>query len=260
MDIRKNKLPLTMAFLVCFLVISLTFNANNATVSTGTGGGSASGKMTIVLDAGHGGTDGGCVGINGEIEKTINLAVVKNLQQLLEFSGFNVILTRDSDRSMHSEGVVGIRNQKVSDMQNRKAIIDAHPESLFFSVHQNIFTKSALSGGQMFYTNRNSENYKLALTLQGCFAELQPDNVREVKLIDNDLYLFKEAVQPSVLIECGFLSNASDAANLSDAEYQRKVAYTIYKGIIMYLDGSNKDVQTGVTTNDGENKTGLYMQ
>jgi len=259
MDIRKNKLPLTMAFLVCFLVITLTFNANSPPVSTSTGTG-ANGKITIILDAGHGGADGGCVGINGEIEKNINLAVVKNLRQLLEFSGFNVILTRDGDRSVHSEGVTGLRNQKVSDMQNRKAIIDAHPESFFFSVHQNIFTNPALSGGQMFYTNQNSENYKLALTLQGCFAELQPDNKREVKLIDNDLYLFKAAVQPSVLIECGFLSNASDAAKLSDAEYQRKVAFTIYKGITMYLDGANTDVQTGVAYEGDEIKTGLYMQ
>jgi len=258
MDIRKNKLPLTMAFLVCFLVISLTFNANKTSVSTSTESAGDNGRITIVLDAGHGGADGGCVGINGEIEKVINLAVVKNLQQLLEFSGYNVILTRDSDRSMHSEGVEGLRNQKVSDMQNRKAIIDSHPESLFFSIHQNKFTKPELSGAQMFYTNRNSENYKLALTLQNSFVELQPGNEREVKLMDNDLYLFKASVQPSVLIECGFLSNAGDAANLSDAEYQRKVAFTIYKGIITYLDAENKDVQTGGIP--VETKTGLYMQ
>ncbi|MCL2634015.1 MAG: N-acetylmuramoyl-L-alanine amidase [Oscillospiraceae bacterium] len=234
MDIRKNKLPLTLAFLVCFLVIAFTFNVNNPTVPVNAG---ADGRMTIILDAGHGGMDGGCVGINGELEKDINLAIVKNLQQLLEFSGFNVILTRGEDRSMHSEGVTGIRNQKVSDMQNRKAVVDAHPNSLFFSIHQNKFTDSVYYGGQMFYTPNHSDNYMLAQLLQNSIAEIQEGNNREIKIIDNELFLFKSTAQPAVLIECGFLSNAGDAANLSDPDYQKKIAFAIYKGIMQYLDG-----------------------
>ncbi|MCL1789039.1 MAG: N-acetylmuramoyl-L-alanine amidase [Oscillospiraceae bacterium] len=233
MNIRKNKLPLTIAFLVCFLVITLTFNANNAVVPVGKG--IDDGRLIIILDAGHGGMDGGAVGTNGELEKDINLSIVKNLQQLLEFSGLNVILTRGEDRSMHSEGVVGIRNQKVSDMENRKSVIDAYPNSLFFSIHQNRFTDSRFTGAQMFYTAQNPENQRLAQILQNSFSELQIDNEREIKVIDNDLYLFKSTAQPAVLIECGFLSNASEAAMLSSADYQKKVAFTIYKGIMEYL-------------------------
>ncbi|MCL2071397.1 MAG: N-acetylmuramoyl-L-alanine amidase [Oscillospiraceae bacterium] len=236
MDIRKNKLPLTIAFLVCFLVITLTFNANNVAVPAVRG--VDDGQITIILDAGHGGMDGGAVGVNGELEKDINLAIVKNLHQLLQFSGFNVVLTRTEDRSMHSEGVTGIRNQKVSDMQNRKALIESHPESLFFSIHQNRFTNARFSGAQMFYTEQNPENHKLAQSLQNSFAELQVGNDREIKIIDNELFLFKSTAQPAVLIECGFLSNAEEAARLSDSDYQKKVAFTVYKGIMQYLNSS----------------------
>jgi N-acetylmuramoyl-L-alanine amidase len=179
--------------------------------------------------------DGGAVGVNGELEKDINLAIVLNLRQLLEFSGFNVVLTRDTDRSMHSEGVTGIRNQKVSDMANRRAVVDAHPNSLFFSIHQNRFTDPQYHGAQMFHTTMNPENARLAQILQDSFAELQSGNDREIKQIDNDLYLFKAAAQPAVLIECGFLSNPDEAARLNCPDYQRRVAFAIYQGIMQYL-------------------------
>jgi N-acetylmuramoyl-L-alanine amidase len=234
MFIKRNKLPLTIAFLVCFLVITLTFNANNVYIPA-TGSEDKTGKPAIILDAGHGGIDGGAVGTNGELEKNINLAIVKNLQQMLEFSGFNVILTRSDDSSMHTNGVTGIRNQKVSDMENRKAVIDAHPESLFFSVHQNRFPDPKVMGAQIFYTDINESNQRLAQILQDSFAALQSGNEREIKIIDNELYLFKSTSQPAVLIECGFLSNAEEAAKLSDPEYQKKVSFTIYKGIMQYL-------------------------
>jgi len=188
--------------------------------------------------------DGGCVGINGVLEKDINLAIVLNLQQLLEFSGFNVVLTRSDDRSMHTEGVEGIRNQKVSDMNNRKLIVDSYPDSLFFSIHQNQFTDPQYFGAQMFFTNVHDDNKKLAQIFQESFAEIQPGNDREIKLIDNNLFLFKSAVQPAVLVECGFLSNPNDVEKLSNPDYQKKVAFAIYKGIIRYLsnDAGSHDI------------------
>jgi N-acetylmuramoyl-L-alanine amidase len=87
----------------------------------------------------------------------------------------------------------------------------------------------------MFYTTQNSENHKLAQILQDSFSELQTGNDREIKIIDNNLYLFKETAQPAVLIECGFLSNEEEAARLNNPDYQKKVAFTIYKGIMEYL-------------------------
>jgi N-acetylmuramoyl-L-alanine amidase len=198
--------------------------------------------------------DGGAVGVNGELEKDINLSIVKNMQHLFEFSGYNVVLTRDSDRSMHSDGVVGIRNQKISDMENRKAVIDSNQEnSLFLSIHQNRFTDPKYYGAQMFYTTQNNENHLLAQTLQNSFAELQVGNEREIKIIDNDLYLFKSTAQPAVLIECGFLSNPEEAAKLNNADYQKKVAFTIYKAVMEYLN-PNPSQNHEAENHHGENE------
>jgi len=219
-------------FLLCLIALAVP---GHSTISTYVGKFIAG--NTIVIDAGHGGMDGGAVGVHGELEKHINLAIVLNLQKLLEFSGYNVILTRDCDRSMHTDGITGIRNQKVSDMENRRAVIDANQDnSLFFSIHQNRFTDPTLTGGQMFYTVQNSDNQRLAQVMQNSFAELQPGNAREIKIIENNLFLFKESVQPSVLIECGFLSNAEEALRLNCPDYQKKVAFTIYKGIMEFIN------------------------
>jgi N-acetylmuramoyl-L-alanine amidase len=122
-------------------------------------------------------------------------------------------------------------------MQNRKAVIDAHKDnSLFFSIHQNRFTDEKFTGAQMFYTTMNPDNHRLAQILQNSFGVLQVGNEREIKLIDNELYLFKETTQPAVLIECGFLSNAEEAVRLNNPDYQKKAAFTIYKGILDYLN------------------------
>lgn len=253
----KMKLPLTLGFLACFLVLAFTVNYRGASVPAAAG---ANGNMVIVLDAGHGGLDSGCVGVGGELEKDINLAIVKNLKQLLEFSGFDVVLTRSEDVSIHDENIAGVRNQKVSDMENRKKIVEKYPDSIFFSIHQNQFTQAQYFGAQMFYSTRNKTNFKLAQYMQTSFQELQPANNREIKLIDNALFLFKETVQPALLIECGFLSNADDAKNLGNAEYQKKVAFTIYKGMQEYLKYTENISDETSEENDVETENTLYMQ
>ena len=180
--------------------------------------------------------DSGAVGINGELEKNINLAVVRNLKDMLTLSGFNVVLTRDADVSIHDDGVTGTRAQKVSDMKNRLDIISRQGEnSLFISVHQNKFTQSEYFGAQIFYNENNPDNRMIAQIMQDNFKKIQPGNDRQIKLSGDELYLFKNTQIPAVLVECGFLSNPDDAAALSDAEYQRKVAYTIYNGIMTYM-------------------------
>lgn len=195
--------------------------------------------------------------VNGAYEKDINLDIVLDLGQLLTLNGYDVVYTRDEDISIYDDGVEGIRNQKVSDMENRLDIVKSHPDSVFISVHQNLYTESEYFGGQMFYTTNNPGNYKLARIMQSRFAELQPGNDREVKLIDNGLYLFKTTEQPALLIECGFLSNPKDAANLSTAEYRKKVAFTIYSGLEQYF---GEEVKSKEKTEIGETESFLYMQ
>lgn len=253
MRYRKNKVPLTMAFLGGFIILAMIINGGQPAVRTSSA--DAGDKRVIVLDAGHGGLDSGCVGVNGKEEKDINLAVVKNLGELLTFSGFEVVYTREEDVSIHDEGVEGIRNQKLSDMENRLEIVQKYPDSIFISIHQNQFTQPEYFGGQMFYTTKNKNNFKFAQIMQDCFAEFQTGNDREIKLIDNDIYLLKNAKQPALLIECGFLSNENDAKNLSDSEYQKKLAFTIFKGLTRYFE-EVKDTEA----ENGENTNTLYMQ
>ena len=204
---------------------------NAAPVSAVTAAGQL--QKLVVLDAGHGGMDGGAVRASdgGDIlEKNINLAIVKDLAAMLKFAGYTVVLTRDADRSIHDGGAVGARQQKVSDMKNRKAIIDANAEGIFISVHQNLFTDPRFFGAQMFYLNENPLNTELAQIAQEAFRELQPANNREIAQSDG-MFLLKGTRQPAILAECGFLSNADDAANLTDRDYQKKVAFTLLKTI-----------------------------
>ena len=258
----KRKIPHTLIFLACFIVAAVAISFRNGAVPV-ISDSVEQGKKTIVIDSGHGGADGGCVGVNGCVEKDINLAIATDLQKLLELSGFNVVMTRTEDVSIHDEGVEGLRAQKVSDMENRLKIVQSHPDALFISIHQNQYTEPQYFGAQMFYTTNNPSNFRLAQTMQQCFRELQPNNDREIKLIDNGLYLFKNTKQPALLIECGFLSNAEDAANLSDSEYQKKVAFTVYKGITSFYGGAEisntTDVQI-IGDENGETADILYMQ
>ena len=254
----KTKIPHTLIFLACFVVVTVAVSFRNSAIPAMSN--VSTDKRIVVIDSGHGGIDGGCVGVNGCVEKNINLAIATDLAGLLRLSGFEVVMTRSEDVSLHDDGVEGIRNQKVSDMENRLKIIQSYPDSIFISIHQNQYTQPEYFGAQMFYTTNNPGNFRLAQIMQSCFAELQQGNDREVKLIDNDLYLFKDTKQLALLIECGFLSNENDAANLSDSEYQKKVAFTIYRGIMQYYGLTDTtDVQITEDEN-GETKNPLHMQ
>lgn len=193
-------------------------------------------RPVIVLDAGHGGLDSGAVGKSGVLEKDVNLSVVKHLQKLLELSGFRTVLTRSEDISIYDPGVEGIRNQKLSDMDNRLEIIQSYPDSIFLCIHQNNYTDPQYFGGQMFYNNNNPGNRTLAQIMQNRFAQLQPGNDREIKLSGDELFLLKSNQNPSLMIECGFLSNPDEEARLSTTEYQQQLAFTIYSGLLEYLD------------------------
>ncbi len=256
--ILKNKIPFIITMFSCVTVAALaaTVQAGKKADIAETAAQTES-RQVIVLDAGHGGMDSGCVAVNGTYEKDINLDIVKDLGELLTLNGCKVVYTREEDISMHDEGVEGIRNQKISDMENRLELVKSYPDSIFLSVHQNLYTEPAYFGAQMFYTTNNSSNRRLAQIMQKRFAALQPGNDREIKLIDNGLYLFKTTEQPALLIECGFLSNPGDAEKLSDPEYRKKVAFTIYSGLAEFLSGEADKSGSG-DIRDTESL--LYMQ
>lgn len=187
------------------------------------------GMPAIVIDAGHGGFDGGATGVDGIVEKDINLAIAKKLQQLFLINGFDTVMTREADRSIEDEGLNTIRQRKNSDIHNRKALADSYENCVLLSIHQNKFPQSKYFGAQVFYGPKNAESARLGELMQKRMVEmLQPENTRQAKPCGDSVYLIYHAEMPALLIECGFLSNPDDAAKLSDPSYQDKVAFTIF--------------------------------
>lgn len=194
---------------------------------------------TIIIDAGHGGIDSGCVSINGREEKDINLSILLKLREMLNAAGFDTIVTRDTDKSIHDIGVQGLGNQKKSDMDNRLKIINSQDNAIFISIHQNQFTDSRYYGAQMFYPEESVQSQRLAEILQRNFAsKLQPENEREIKPVRDEIYLLHNAKCPAVMAECGFLSNQAEADKLESYEYQSLVAFSLFSGICEYLFAS----------------------
>ena len=233
MKINKKSLKLTLSMIGCFVLLAVCARITERALPTAA---EAAERPVIVLDAGHGGLDSGAVGVNGTLEKDVNLSIVRILRDMLELSGFDVVLTRSEDISIYDAGVEGIRNQKLSDMDNRLEIVQSYPDSIFLCIHQNNYTDPQYFGGQMFYNNNNPNNRTLAQIMQNKFAELQPGNDREIKLSGDELFLLKSNQNPSLMIECGFLSNPDEAALLQEESYQEKVAWAIHLGILQYLN------------------------
>ena len=137
-------------------------------------------------------------------------------------------VTRDCDKSIHDEGIEGIAAQKSSDMDNRLALFNKNTNAICISIHQNQFTDSKYSGAQMFYASTNKKSESLARSLQNSFVQfLQPENTREIKQCGKELFLCYYSENPTVMAECGFLSNPDEAALLNTEEYQNKVAFTL---------------------------------
>lgn len=184
---------------------------------------------TVVIDAGHGGEDGGVVGVRSGIkESDINLAVSKKLKSFLEAGGYKVIMTRSNDSGLYGPAS---SNKKLADMKKRKEIIlDAQPD-LMVSIHQNYFPSSYVSGAQVFYAP-DGKYVEIAGIMQKILNRELDCNRNEAK---GDYYIIQCSQYPSMLIECGFLSNPEEEKLLVNAEYQNKLAYTIYSGINFIL-------------------------
>lgn len=190
----------------------------------------------IVIDAGHGGEDGGA-SANGLLEKDINLSIALKLRDMLTISGYQVVMTRDSDVSVYDSTADTTREKKVSDLKNRVEMINSGKNNILVSIHQNKFEQSQYFGTQMFYSKNNPKSAVLAEELRKSVTGfLQPDNKRELKQADGSIYILDKAQVPAVIVECGFLSNEDEAKKLADSDYQQKMAFSIYSGIIGYMN------------------------
>ena len=182
----------------------------------------------VVIDAGHGGMDGGAVGADGTLEKQINLEIAQTLSQLLTVSGYKTVMTRTEDTMLQTDDGEG--SAKMQDLKQRLAIASKYPESLMVSIHCNKFSLESCKGMQVYYSDSEAEK-KAAQEIQNASVLLQPYNKREIKKSDYSIYLLNRAKSPSVLVECGFLSNSEELSALKDADYQKKLALVIFKGI-----------------------------
>lgn len=190
-------------------------------------------KPVVVLDCGHGGNDPGKVGVDGSLEKDINLAVTLKLKKYLEQSDVTVVLTRDSDKGLYRQSD---RNKKTADMKNRcQRIAEAKPD-LVVSVHQNSYHQENVSGGQVFYYKGSEKGKRLAEIIQKRFDYCLGDKNTRIAKANDNYYLLLHVRCPIVIVECGFLSNWKESAMLNSEEYQDKLAWTIHMGIMQYLN------------------------
>ena len=189
-------------------------------------------RACVVIDAGHGGSDPGKVGINNQLEKEINLKIAEILKDFLQAEGIEVVMTRESDAGLYDEGA---SNKKVQDMKRRLEIIEKADPVIVVSIHQNSYHEEYVKGAQVFYYTTSESSRQLAEVIQEQLRSLDPDNRREAK--GNDSYfLLKKTSKPIVIVECGFLSNREEAEKLSSALFQEEMAWNIHMGIMKYLN------------------------
>lgn len=193
-----------------------------------------SGK-TIVVDAGHGKPDEGAESSTGTTEAETNLKIALKLQNLLEQSGSTVILTRSDENAIYDYDSKTLRQKKISDIHNRVKIGNESSADIFVSIHLNKIPQQQYDGWQTFYNAQSSDGKKLAESIQKNLNDaIQKENNRVAKTIDN-IYIIKHVEIPTTIVECGFLSNPEEEKLLLQDEYQDKLAWGIYNGIIDYF-------------------------
>ncbi len=191
--------------------------------------------VCIAIDPGHGGSDPGKIGTGGTKEKDINLKIAVKLKQLLQEKGMRAVLTREEDTDLSEDGD---RYVKSADLKKRCRIIEEARPALAISIHQNSFTDSSAMGAQVFYFGQSAEGKLLAEALQKSLSEnLDPSNTRAAKA-NESYYMLKRTSVPTVIVECGFLSNPEEETLLADENYQDRIVEAIYEGIAGYLNSS----------------------
>lgn len=231
--LSKKRIILLVSLLIAVVAIGI-FQINLKEESIETVALPVSNKV-IVLDAGHGNPDGGAVSTNGISEAEINLKIALKLQNLLEQSGATVILTRSDENGIYDADKTKLKNQKVSDIKNRVKIGNSSSADIFVSIHLNKIPQSQYSGWQTFFKSGSEQGEKLATSIQENLNKtIEKKNNRVPMKLDN-VYIVKNVEIPLTIVECGFLSNEEEERKLQEDDYQDKLAWGIYNGIINYF-------------------------
>lgn len=189
-------------------------------------------NKVIVLDSGHGGDDPGKIGVNQAKEKEINLKIAKKIKKRLEKNGWEVVMTREKDVML---GDPEAGNKKIHDMKARVELINQTMPQAAISIHQNSYQDEQIHGAQVFYYSHSEDGKRMAEMMQKALLAVDEGNTRQAKANDT-YYLLKRTEVPTIIVECGFLSNPEEAAKLIDPDYQKKMADAIAEGIIACVE------------------------
>lgn len=219
---------------VCLAFYLFTYHAAKVTSSDSI---AAQRETVVIIDAGHGGEDGGAIASDGTAEQIINLEIAKLLDQQLAALGIPTVMTRTTEDSIHDASAATTRERKVSDIHNRMAIMENTENCIFVSIHQNKYANSSQWGTQVFYSPNTTSSAELADCIQNSvISMLQPTNKRVIKKSDSSIYLLYYAKKTAILVECGFISNPSETQKLKDPQYQKQMAFAISLGILNYMN------------------------
>ncbi len=225
--ITKRTIMFLSVVLASVLIFTLCIFAISATSINAT-----SGAYTVIIDAGHGGVDCGVVGVNSGVkESDLNLEVAKELQEVFDGLNVNTVLTRSSEAGLYGTKSSGFKKR---DMQKRKEIIEQNEHDIVISLHMNYYSLPSRRGAQTFYYSKDKNDDKLAKSVQSALNGM-PSASRSCDALYGDYYILKCSKSPSVIIECGFLSNPEDEALLLTKEYRKELAESIASGTIAYL-------------------------
>lgn len=193
------------------------------------------GGSVLVIDPGHGGMDGGAVSADGTVEAQINLAIGLRMEEIAQLLGVETVMTRREDVDLHDESALTVRQQKISDLKNRVAQVNAVSGGVLVSLHQNSLPQSPnVHGAQVFYSGTEGSQ-ALAETIQTALNAIINDRPKEVKAAGSSVYLLENAEVPAILVECGFLSNKDETALLNTEAHQTRLALTILASVLLYL-------------------------
>ena len=239
---RKKLTYVSLAILVTIISLGVSFIDKNQEIVAS---GAIVNNPVVLLDAGHGGEDPGAVSdYSGIKEKDINLSIAKKVQELLTSQNITTNMTRNEDKLIYTPETTNIVQKRRQDLLRRKKLMDENKTGIVVSIHLNKFPQTKYYGAQTFYANNSPESQVLASCIQKKLREnVDPSNTREALLKKEPIIILKNVKTPTVVVECGFLSNQEEEKRLASSEYQDKLALAISEGIKDYLSNSEKNNQ-----------------
>jgi N-acetylmuramoyl-L-alanine amidase len=230
--LKKDKVVLLgLVFLLAITLLSFNFRSDPKAIET-----SGTGQRVVIIDAGHGGEDPGAVSDYNQIkEKDINLHIALRVKELLEAESYKVIMTRDEDILQYRDNTKGYTKKRMQDLTRRKKVMDEESADIVVSIHLNKFGQTQYHGAQAFFPPKPQASKKLADLIQKSLREtVDPENKREALVKNTQEIILRNAKKPTVIVECGFLSNQEEEQKLASKEYQEKLAQAIKNGISKY--------------------------